>query len=167
MVRKILHTKKVREFHNFGTKLFGCGRFLSILSDWHPCIFFLAYFAHSALLQNNDHFRKCTKTLKDFIFELKISAVYFYVIELELIVYLLQDEEKPVQFSALWSGKKRIWSEKSQCILFVTEGDHPGCDIICSAQAACCRILRGMDTISGGNISVKIIFHTLWKRSLL
>ena len=49
------------------------------------------------------------------------------MLKIESIIY--QDEEKCVQFSALWSGKNRILvrekSVKSQGILFLTEVGHP------------------------------------------
>ena len=45
--------------------------------------------------------------------------------KIEFIIYLLQDEEMSVKFSAFWSGKNRIWSIKSQGILFFTEDGHP------------------------------------------
>ena len=42
-----------------------------------------------------------------------------------IIFYLLQDEEMSVKFSAFSSGKNRVWSIKSQGILFFTEDGHP------------------------------------------
>ena len=44
----------------------------------------------------------------------------YYMLKIELIFYLLQQEEKSVKFSVLWSEKNRIWSGKSQGFLFLT-----------------------------------------------
>ena len=62
----------------------------------------------------------CPKTLKMLYFLIERLG-WNYVHKKELIFCLLQDEEKSVKFSELWSGKSRIWlgkSVKSQGIHF-------------------------------------------------